>query len=230
MSFDDESARIAEVVRETYRDAGLPWPPETLGPAPLDQLIAAYPVTHEEVPGLCRSSAAVSLGRWGVRWSEIPAADPPLAGFLYANASCGHIFVRRGDILARRRFTAAHELGHYRLHLVPELAQAQQVGAEKVEIDGELSESDETELAARERQANRFAAQIIMPEPVCRTLFERYARKYGNVPRFLIHHIGGDLLVSREAMAWRLYKLNLIEKPTWLGKDRGEPVAPSSTT
>ena len=74
-----------------------------------------------------------------------------------------------------------------------------------------------------ERQANRFAAELLMPEAVCRILHERYARKYGAVARFLVYHLAGDLLVSRSAIAWRLFGLGLIEKPTWLPKVASVP-------
>lgn len=215
MSPDDEGAWIAEAVRETALQAGLSWPPRAAGPVPLDRLIGAYPIVHEEVNGLNHASASALLGRWGVRWSEIPRPDPTLAGFLYANARVGYIFVRRGDGLPRRRFSAAHELGHHRLHLAPALAR----GEAMTQSDEVIAESGEAELAAMERQANRFAAELLMPEPTCRAMFDRHASRYGTTARFLVHHLAGELLVSREAIAWRLYRLGIIEeKPTWLAE------------
>ncbi len=217
MNAPEETQLIREAVAATFRDAGLAWPPAAAGPIPLGDLIATYPVVHEEVDGLNRAAASAVLRRWDVRWSEIPREDPPLAGFLYANSRSGYIFVRRGDILPRRRFTAAHELGHYRLHLGPALARD---ASEVVEVDRdeEVEESGQAELAAMERQANRFAAEVLMPEAVCRALHERFARKYGAVDRYLVYHLAGDLLVSRSAIAWRLFGLGLIERPTWLPK------------
>lgn len=211
---------IREAVEATFRDAGLAWPPVRGGPVPLGDLIGRYPIVHEEVDGLNRASASAILRRWDVRWAEIPPDDPPLAGFLYANSRSGFIFARRDDILPRRRFTAAHELGHYRLHLGPILARGP---SEMVEADRgeEIRESDQAELVAMERQANRFAAELLMPEPACRALHADYARKYGAVDRCLIYHLAADLLVSRAAMAWRLYGLGLIEKPVWLEGSQG---------
>jgi Zn-dependent peptidase ImmA (M78 family) len=225
----DESRFVSEAVRQTYLDAGLPWPPTPTGPVPLDSMTRAYPLVHEEVPGLNRAAASALLGRWGVRWADIPRPDPSLAGFLYANARSGYIFVRRGDNLPRRRFTAAHELGHYRLHLAPALARSDYADAEMIQSDEEIAESGEADLAAMERQANRFAAELIMPEAVCRSLLDRHASRYGTTARFLVHHLAGELLVSREAIAWRLYGLGLIEKPTWLAKGR-EPVDAAKTS
>jgi Zn-dependent peptidase ImmA (M78 family) len=219
---------VRQTVQATYLDAGLAWPPTSSGPMPLAELIASYPVVHEEVDGLNRASASAVLRRWGIRWTEIPLDDPPLAGFIYANSRSGYIFVRRGDILPRRRFTVAHELGHYRLHLGPALARD---FSELVELDRqeEVEESGQTELEAMERQANRFAAELLMPETVCRTIHERYSQKYGAVERSLVYHMAADLLVSRAAIAWRLFGLGLIERPTWLRNANVDPNLPRAT-
>jgi Zn-dependent peptidase ImmA (M78 family) len=225
----NEGQWIAETVRQTYLQAELPWPPTSPGPVSLDRLIGAYPLTHEEVAGLNHAAASALLGRWGVRWTDIPQPDPTLAGFLYANARSGYIFVRRGDGLPRRRFTAAHELGHYRLHLTPALARSDSADVAMIQADVEIAETGEADMAAMERQANRFAAELMMPEALCRTLFERHSSRYGTTARFLVHHLASDLLVSREAVAWRLYVLGLIEKPTGLAKGR-EPGGAAETS
>ena len=214
MTKAEESRWISDAVRDTLLDGGVPWPHRSSGVVPLDRLIAARPaLVHEEVPGLNQAAAAACLRRWGVRWVA-PEPDTRLAGFLFANSSSGYIFVRREDPLERRRFTAAHELGHHRLHLAPELARRGPIDPGMVAVDADVSESgDAATLAAMERQANRFAAELLMPEQACRGLFEKYSGKYGPITRFLIHHIGGDLLVSREAIGWRLYGLRLIPEP-----------------
>ena len=223
MSPTDESRWVVEAVGQTYRDAGLSWPPAPAGPMPLDRLIGSYPLIHEEIAGLNRAVVANQLGRWGVRWPVGPGPDEPLAGFLYANARCGYLFVRRDDGLPRRRFSAAHELGHYRLHLGSELAKSDPADAEQSFADDQIAESGEGELEERERQANRFAAELLMPEAVCRSLHASYAAKYGPTPRFLVYHLAGELLVSREAIAWRLYGLGLIGRPTWLKAEWAAP-------
>jgi hypothetical protein len=65
-----------------------------------------------------------------------------------------------------------------------------------------------------------------MPEVLCRRLFDRYASRYGRAARFLVHHLAGELLVSREAIAWRLSTLRLIdEMPRWLPGHKGENAA-----
>lgn len=215
MNRNDEELLVAETIRRTYLDADLPLP-SSCGPTPLDKLIGAYGIVHEEVNGLNHASASAVLARWNIHWTDLPSTDFALAGFIYANASSALIFVRRGDGLARRRFTAAHELGHHRLHLATALEVSGEGDTELVQIDEKIAESGDEEIAAMERQANRFAAELLMPEAVCRSLFERYAKTYGKIARFLVYRLAAELLVSREAIAWRLFSLGLIEKPNWL--------------
>ena len=107
----DEAEWIAEAVRRSYRDAEVPWPPRAAGPAPLNQIISTYNLAHEEVPGLNHAAASACLRRWGVHWEDIPEPDPALAGFLYANAVGGFLFVRRGDIVTRRRLHGGPRAG-----------------------------------------------------------------------------------------------------------------------
>ncbi len=218
MSGEDDAELVTEAVRRVYVESGEEYPPAPSGPVPLHRLIDVG-VTHTEVDGLNHAAVAAELKHWGVRWSEIPDPDPMLAGFLFANARGGHVFVRRGDSLPRRRFSAAHELGHYLLHLAPALAVAG-ADAELVHRDTSISESPELDLLSIERQANRFASELLMPEGVCRDLYDLYSRRYGPTDRFLVHHIASELLVSREAIAWRLFGLGLIAKPNWLPKGR----------
>ncbi len=212
MSQAEESRVVADAVRRTYAESGVPWPPSGGGPVPLHLLIGDRGATHVEVAGLNHAAVSAHLWQWGVRWSEIPDPDPKLAGFLYANAHAGYIFVRKEDPMPRRRFSAAHELGHLVLHLDKALQDAGP-DAELVRGDEALHDAGEPDPDAMERQANRFAAELLMPEEVCRALSGRFTRRYGPTGRFLVHHIASELLVSREAAAWRLYGLGLAARP-----------------
>ena len=218
MIVDTEAAFITEAVRQTFVAAGATWPPEA-GPVPLDSIIGAFNLAHDEVSGLTRAVAAAYLARWNIERPELLRdGTTPLAGFLFANADGGYILVRRDDQLPRRRFSAAHELGHYRLHFrpasfdVPEAACIlMDDGLEKIrDHDGDNSDQQQMSLAEMERQANRFAAELLMPENLCRSLWEHYAKRFGPTARFIVHHLASDLLVSREAARWRLRQLGLI--------------------
>jgi hypothetical protein len=216
----DDCVLVADAIRGLHEAAGLPWPPCANGaivPVPLDRLIATYNLVHEEVPGLSRAAAGVFLARWAVRRPELLEDPSQLAGFLFANARGGYILVRADDPLPRRRFTAAHELGHYLLHFLPGWQAEQDPVTHLMQMDGnEMVREEEKDgedktlsLPEMERQANQFAAELLMPESVCRAARENYEAKFGTTMRFLEHHLASDLLVSREAVRWRLRNLNV---------------------
>lgn len=241
--------RLAAALRRAHETAEwVPSPPEVrrdriaARPVPLDRLIGAFNAVFEEVPRLTRAAAAAHLIRWAVeeprRLQDLLQDATPLAGLLFANTSGGYILVCRDDPLPRRRFTAAHELGHLLLHFPPEgngepagedtltqgaLVMGDEADAETVseavceaaggrgdppgDADGTLAPAPN--LPWREREANRFAAELLMPETVVRSLHEHYTHRYGHCPRFLESHIAGDLLVSRQAVRYRLADLGL---------------------
>jgi hypothetical protein len=210
---ETEREKITTAVRRAYEIAGLSWP-LPVGPVPLDTLIRAFELDHAEVPGLTRAEAARYLARRGLGGFDFPVDDTPLAGFLFRNAACGFILIRRDDPLPRRRFTGAHEFGHDRLHFVPPTAGEQTGGYLAIGDEADAMKQAETNLlpgslAEMERQANLFAAELLMPVDVCRLLFEHYAKRFGPTSRFIEHHMASDLLVSREAARWRLHDLGL---------------------
>ncbi|MHB8648513.1 MAG: ImmA/IrrE family metallo-endopeptidase [Thermomicrobiales bacterium] len=216
----DDCVLVADAIRRLFAAAGLQWPPpanRAIVPVPLDRLIATYKLTHDEVSDLSHAVAGAFLDRWGVRRQELFEDSSPLAGFLFANASSGYILVRAEDSLPRRRFTAAHELGHYLLHFLPRLDAARDVEMCLVQDDGDemIREEDKPtsdkalSLPDMERQANRFAAELLMPEAVCRAACEHHAGRFRTTARFLEHHLASDLLVSREAVRWRLRSLQV---------------------
>jgi hypothetical protein len=211
---------VAEAIGQLFAAAGLPWPPparRTVVPVPLDTLIRTYNLAQDEVPGLTRAAAGAYLTRWGVHRPELLEDASPLAGFLFANVSGGYILVNADDPLPRRRFTAAHELGHYLLHFLPRLQAAHDLEMYLVQDDSgetvreeEKPSGDKTlSLPEMERQANRFAAELLIPEAICRTTMDLYTACFRVPLRFLEHHLARDLLVSREAMRWRLRSLGL---------------------
>ena len=104
------------------------------------------------------------------------------------------VVLRAGEPAARQRFTLAHELGHWVCqvkegHDAPVYCRAVDLapGADR----------------ALEREANVFAAELLMPEPAMREQFARTGS-----PAELATWFG----VSEEAMRWRLYNLGLLEE------------------
>lgn len=97
------------------------------------------------------------------------------------------------DNRTRKRFSCAHELGHYILRSSEPTPQYEYVDYR--------DQNSSTGTNEEERYANSFAASLLMPEPAVRALHEpelppfRLAKKFG---------------VSPEAMANRLDNLGLI--------------------
>jgi Zn-dependent peptidase ImmA (M78 family) len=113
-----------------------------------------------------------------------------VSGLLYPSERV--IQVNAKDVPARRCFTLAHELGHWVCQVqegrgAPMMCRAEDVapGADR----------------ALEREANIFAAELLMPEPTVRAVVEdpEAARLFG---------------VSGDAMSWRFYSFGLAERPT----------------
>jgi len=99
--------------------------------------------------------------------------------------------------LRRFRFTVAHEIGHWVCHCLSGRAP-------KLE-PSYCRAVDLTDAADRtlEREANVFAAELLMPEPAVRAAWAEKPEIAACAERFS---------VSSEAMHWRLYNLGLVEE------------------
>jgi predicted transcriptional regulator len=104
----------------------------------------------------------------------------------------------------RRRFTIAHEIGHFRMHLPVEgvfLDRPQDV----VEVSGAgESTPKESDHRRREREANEFARALLMPEP----LVVEHAEASG----FNLAALAERFSVSVPAMRLRLRVLGVLPK------------------
>ncbi len=105
------------------------------------------------------------------------------------------IRVNGDEAETRRRFTLAHELGHWVCHCLA--GQGQPVFCRHQDLE---SSADR----ALEREANVFAAELVMPEPEVRDVFARQ----GAVPE-----TAAIFGVSPLAMHWRLYSFGLVDEP-----------------
>jgi len=103
----------------------------------------------------------------------------------------GRAIVLNGDgVAGRRRFTIAHEIGHFVLH--PERCRPERGGA--VNEAGRLEE----------READSFAAELLMPEHLVREA----VREHG----LDATRLADRFEVSRKAMLTRLRSLGLAER------------------
>ena len=116
-----------------------------------------------------------------------------LSGVLYPAER--RIGVNAAEPEARRRFTLAHELGHWICQCVGRTPAPLYCRADEVTADPTGK--------ALEREANIFAAELLMPELSVRAAFARaddrneLARAFG---------------VSAPAMHWRLYSFGLLSE------------------
>jgi hypothetical protein len=114
--------------------------------------------------------------------------------------------------LRRFRFTIAHELGHWLCHAIE--------GAEPAV--SYCRPLDLTQAADRslEREANVFAAELLMPEPAIRAGWEELRSPEDLASRF-------D--VSPSAMRWRLYSFGLLADRPAADQTSPQPVGEEPT-
>jgi hypothetical protein len=199
--------RIAQVVADLRKSCRQPADPSVRGPVPLDQFFRSSNVMHVTLNGL--STQAVVDYLVSERFvagphvlADVPASPDRIDGFIFWAGIDGLAFINSDadSPLPRRRFTAAHELGHALLH-------RQRMG--RFRIDVKVKEADD-ELDEMEHEANRFAVELLMPVEICRDREARMRRDHLCCPRgVLVYQLAAELLVSREAMRYRLSDLEV---------------------
>ncbi len=100
----------------------------------------------------------------------------------------------------RKRFTLAHELGHYMLHLAPMKSWDKTDGF----IDEKIGFNRDQEWDYKEMEANRFAAQILMPVDYVQL---EYGKRKGSDK--IVEELANFFNVSKIAMKYRLESLEL---------------------
>jgi Zn-dependent peptidase ImmA (M78 family) len=228
----DRASRIAGAISQAYEDADLT-PPSILDTSkivPLRGLLAGQGLRHTERKSLTRHDAARYFAEVLPYDVEVDGgADDELSGYLYAtNSLSGWVLVNQREPIARRRYTVAHELGHFILHARPRLEDGAGRFSEshphgphaepespdafgqdgQVQIDGQrpvnTSDTEHWEV-----EANQFAAALLMPEALCRGLAAEYGPRCGDRRKVLAKRLGSELLVSQQAMTYQLGKLGL---------------------
>ena len=193
---------IAEAVAALRRDLNLPVDPTRRGPVPLDRYFAELNVSHQAFPVLTLGTVADALRADRVAVDDLGDPALPLAGFLFFAGRIGRAFVSAADILPRRRFSAAHELGHFVLHRAS-------MARFRYDTDKTLLEADAA-ADPMEAEANRFAAELLIPEEVLQARAKELKGEYPTCPRtVLAYRLASELLVSREAMRYRLKQLGV---------------------
>ncbi len=225
---------IDTVIAHLYTQSDAPLPTLQRPIVSLFDLTRAYSLVCRELPGLTSHIASEFLLRRNGLVSPLKEANHiPLAGFLYATTDFGSIFVEKNDPVVRRRFSVAHEIGHYLLHFLPLLKASANgsgsvadwitdafVGVDKEDearatsnghIAVTLSEGvpiPQTPFEQMEQEANEFAARLLMPADLVTSLATQYGVRYRNEE--LSWRLATEMLVSHAAMQWRLRHLNIF--------------------
>lgn len=115
------------------------------------------------------------------------------------------IWVDRGEArrsAGRRRFTIAHEIGHLVLHVPVAKEAFYDRPADIREIDEDPAGEELPELRRREREANLFARELLMPE--------RLVNEQAHATGFNLPALANRFEVSVPAMRLRLRLLKLL--------------------
>ncbi|MGH3784352.1 MAG: ImmA/IrrE family metallo-endopeptidase [Pseudonocardiaceae bacterium] len=143
----------------------------------------------------------------GILLVEEPFRDDEVSGVLLREPGHTTIIVNAANADVRKRFTIAHEIGHYKLH------------KGTVYLDGRARVNFRDGLSSmatnrEEIEANAFAAALLMPNNWVHTAFESIVRQGTiNSEDELAEILAGRFAVSRQAMQFRLVNLGLVASP-----------------
>jgi Zn-dependent peptidase ImmA (M78 family) len=138
---------------------------------------------------------AMELGINVYQKSNLRMNDEPVSGAIVKNNSDIIIYINAEDNNNRQRFTIAHELAHYYLHM----------DKNKQFVDFKRSENDNIE----EREADEFAGCLLMEESHVR---ERFCKaKLGRLSdEITVNLLSRIFAVSTGAMYTRIRRLGLL--------------------
>lgn len=128
-----------------------------------------------------------------------------ISGMLFRDEKRTIIGVNALDGVARQRFTISHEIGHLLLH------EGRPMFVEKQIHVNLRSAVSSTATNTEEIEANRFAAELLMPSGMVRREASRRLAKNHSVSRdSLVDEMADAFKVSRQAMEIRLTNLGFL--------------------
>lgn len=188
--------RVRSAVADFVTRAGFDWAAmKSAGAAvPLASLVDGHPLCLVEQRRLTHGAVLRRLSRWGLP-APMGAGSlgRALAGFVFGHAGQAIIFINRDDPFSRRRFSLAHEIGHFMLHGGGALARAT---ARPALVEDEPDDP-------RELEAHAFAAELLMPWEMVMPDAMPLSRGEIGLER-AITRLMARLQVSRQAAARRL--------------------------
>lgn len=161
---------------------------------------------------MCIEAPAIPINTIAEKYGAIvqeATAEDALSGFIYVDHETDEtiIGVNRGHGNQRKRFTVAHELGHMLLHDFDDLHVDRGFA---VKLRSRVS-SEGTEL--EEKEANLFAAELLMPEAFVEEAVENLEINSVDLENErVISRIAELFDVSVQAMTFRLMYLGYIDQ------------------
>lgn len=128
--------------------------------------------------------------------------DRNVSGLLFRQGESKAIGVNAAHPMVRQRFTVAHELGHLRLHPGKELI----IDHVRVNLRDDVSSLG---TDRQEREANAFAAELLMPRAEVAREVRRVLDRGGTTDSRFITDLALLFDVSDQAMEFRLVNLGL---------------------
>lgn len=140
--------------------------------------------------------------------------EDEVSGMLVVKDGTKHIIVNSSHHPNRRRFTTSHEIGHLVLHhkdgdqlfVDTKLMVYQRAGTPS---SATYISPNSTTSPEQEREANIFAASLLMPESILQEFIDSQGVDISD--EFDISRLASAFGVSEQAMSIRLKNLNLVE-------------------
>lgn len=132
----------------------------------------------------------------------VESLDRNVSGLLFRQGGDMAIGVNAAHPMVRQRFTIAHELGHLALHPGKELF----LDHVRVNLRNDVS-SQGTDR--EEREANAFAAELLMPRTEVTAQVEAVLERGGTTDTRLVADLALLFDVSEQAIEFRLVNLGL---------------------
>ncbi len=127
--------------------------------------------------------------------------DSDISGLFVIKNNKPYIRYNKSESINRKRFTIAHELGHYVLH-----RDSKPLFVDKNEKIMYRNLDSSTGEIRKEREANAFAASLLMPKVFIQTTINSAPKNTNDI----VSYLADKFKVSEQAMNFRLANLGYV--------------------